>query len=102
MKKTYLYYGTEENFFEPEKQEVDNVFGYVLDYLADVCSYEEAERIARDVENEVETKGYAVYEDVNEQDYDIFIGVAKQGYCNIVRNQLNEKRRECMELAGFC
>ena len=99
--KTYLYYGTEENLFEVEKHEVDNVFGYVLDYLADVCSYEESERIAKDIENEVEAKGYATYEDVNEQGYDIFIGVAKQGYCNIVRNQLKEKRNECMEMAGF-
>lgn len=101
MKKTYLYYGTEENLFELEKYEVDNTFGWVVDYLVDVCSYEEAERIARDVENEVETKGYSVYEDVNEQGYDIFIGVAKQGSCNIVRHQLKEKRDECMEMAGF-
>lgn len=102
MNKTYLYFGTEENLFECEKHEVDNVFGSVVDFLDDVCSYEESERIAKKMEDEVVTKGYSVYEDVNEQDYDIFIGVAKQGYCNIVRNQLNKKRHECMEMAGFC
>lgn len=98
----YLYYGTEENLFEIEKHKVDNVFGYVIDFLVDVCSYEESERIAKQIENEVYSKGYSLYEDVNEQGYNIFIGVAKQGYCNIVRNQLKEKRKTCMEMAGFC
>lgn len=101
MKKTYLYYGTEENFYEIEKHESTNITEDTKTFLQDVVDENEAEAIAEEMKCELNVDGFATYEDEDEHGYQIFFGFAEQGHCQVLRNILNEKRRECMEMAGF-
>lgn len=101
MKKTYLYYGTEENFYEIEKHESTNITEDTKTFLKDVVDKNEAEAIAEEMKCELNVDGFATYEGEDEHGYQIFLGFAEQGHCQVLRNILNEKRRECMEMAGF-
>lgn len=102
MKKTYLYYGTEENFYEVEKHETNNVAADIKTFLKDaVETDEEKENLVKEFSSELNSKGYAYHETENEQGYNIFLGFAKEGYCRRIRSLLENNRRMCMEMGGF-
>lgn len=106
MEKQFIYYGTEENFFETEKHETNDVSNDAKSFIDEelgVEDYTEEERqeIVNDILEEVSRYGYGYYDDTNEQGYNFFIGVANEAKCTRLQLLLNERREECMEMAGF-
>ena len=96
MKKTYIYYATEENGYETEKQVLtgdakETIKQYLKD---DYLEEEEAEEIANDLVIALEKNGYAYETLVNGLDYEIVIGLAQYGKCSNVTSVIADCRRE--------
>ena len=106
MEKHFIYYGTEENCFETEKHETNDVSNDVKSFIdtelgEEDYTEEERQEIVNDIMEDVSRYGYGYYEDTNEQGYEFFLGVAKEGKCTRMQLLLNEKRDECMAMAGL-
>ena len=99
MKKTFLYYGTEENCFETEKFETTNPIEDVRQFLKDdYLQTDEIEAAAYQMQCDFEKQGYAMYETTQGQGYDIIIGIAEQGHCRKILLALRRARREAIEM----
>ena len=106
MEKQFIFYSTEENFFETEKHESNDVSTDVKSFIDEELgeedyTEEERQEIVNEILADVSRYGYGYYEDTNEQGYDFFIGVAEETKCTRMQVMLNEKRDECMAIAGF-
>ncbi len=96
MKKTYIYYATEENAYETDKQVLtgdakETIKQYLKD---DYIEGEEAEEIATELVTAFEKDGYAYETLVNGQDYEIIIGIAQYGKCSEITSVIADCRRE--------
>ena len=101
-KKTYLYYGTEENCFETEKHETTNPEADVKEFLAD--DYVQTDVIDYDVYEmmcEFRKNGYASVRLTNGQGYDIIIGIAEQGKCRHILKEIRQARREAIAMCEW-
>lgn len=99
MKKIYLYYGTEENCFEIEKREIkeSEIRATIKEWLADdYCQVDEQEEGANHIEREFAKNRYASWYCEQGQGYNIIIGVAEQGKCRHILNELRAARREAI------
>ena len=97
--KTYLYYATEENCFETEKRELEEseIRSTIKEWLADdYCQVEEQEQAANHIESELAKNGYGIGEGVQGQGYEIIIGVARQGKCRHILNEIRNARKEAI------
>ena len=97
MKKYYLYYGTEENAYEPEK------FGpKTLEEALDTMQEwfeENGDDFNRKLwEENISKNGYDYEETDNSQGYYTVMGIAMQGKCNKVRSILTDYRREMLSM----
>lgn len=98
-KKTYLYYGTEENCFECEKHETTNPEADAKQFLADdyvqadVADYNVYEMLC-----EFRKNGYGSLMLENGQGYNIFLGIAEKGKCRPVYNELRSLRSQCLAM----
>ena len=100
-KKIYLYYGTEENCFETEKHEIkrNEIRATIKQWLADdYCQVDEQEMAADEVEREFNENGYGMWECEQGQGYNIIIGVAEQGKCLNILNEIRNARREAIAM----
>ena len=101
MKKIYLYYGTEENCFETEKCEIkrNEIHSTIKKWLADdYCQAETQEEAANNIEEEFAENGYGIWEGEQGQGYTIIIGVAEQGKCRHLLNEIRDARREAIAM----
>ena len=95
--KTYLYFATEENGFEPDKCEINEneIRHTIKNYLADeYCQVDTQEEIANEIEKDLAEYGYASCQCEQGQGYNIIIGVARQGKCRHILNEIRALRRE--------
>lgn len=101
-KKTYLYYATEENCFECDKFETASPIEDVKQFLKDdYLQTDYIESVAPEMESDFKKHGFAILNTVQGQGYDIIIGIAEQGKCNIVRRRINDARREAVAMCGW-
>ena len=99
MKKIYLYYGTEENCFEIEKREIkeNEIRSTIKEWLADdYCQVDEQEEAANSIERDFAKSRFGWWECEQGQGYNIIIGVAEQGKCRHILNELRLARREAI------
>ena len=102
--KHYLYYATEENCFETEKQEIseNEIRTTIKEWLADdYCQVDMQEEAANYIEGELAKNGYAIWECVQGQGYNIIIGVAEQGKCRYILNEIRAARREAIAMCEY-
>lgn len=98
-KKTYLYYATEENCFETEKFETTAPEAEAKGFLQD--DYVQADTADHNVYEmmcEFRRNGYGSLRLVNGQGYEIIIGVAEQGKCRHILNEIRAARREAIAM----
>ena len=97
--KTYLYYATEENCFEQDKFETTTPIEDVKRFMQDdYLQTDEIESAAYQMQRDFEKDGYAVYETVQGQGYEIVIGIARYGKCSEITKLIKERRREAIAM----
>lgn len=102
--KKYLYYATEENCFETEKREIKDseIRSTIKEWLADdYCQVDMQEEAASHIVSELAKKGYGIWWCEQGQGYNIIIGVAEQGKCRHILNEIRAARREAIAMCEY-
>jgi hypothetical protein len=98
MKKYFLYYGTEENAYEIDKQAcdtLDEAVNAIARWMEDEDDLACEETIDKEkFKKVVNEDGYAIVETENSHGYHIVMGVAVHGHCKEISGLLRDYRRD--------